>query len=95
MTNDVSELIALSKIHAIRWRSALHGDAGPAPVWPHAEGNARGYAFAPLYKHAPDAAQKNKVLYELFSLTDALRDGRARERALALEDLKKRVSADG
>lgn len=76
-------------------RSALHGDAGPIPVWSHAEGAARGYAFAPLYKHAPDAALKDKALYELFSLADALRDGRVRERTLAFEELRKRVLADG
>ena len=76
-------------------RSVLHGDAGPAPVWPHAEGTVRGYAFAPLYKHAPDAALKDKALYELFSLADALRDGRVRERTLALEEVGKRITADG
>lgn len=76
-------------------RSVLHGEVGPVPVWPHAEGTARGYAFAPLYKHAPDAALKDKALYELFSLADALRDGRVRERVLAFEELRKRVSADG
>ncbi len=76
-------------------RSVLQGDAGLVPVWPHAEGTARGYAFTPLYKHAPDAALKDKALYELFSLADALRDGRVRERALAFEELRKRVSAGG
>ena len=76
-------------------RGMLHGDAGPVPVWPYGEGTARGYALAPLYKHAPEAALKDKALYELFSLADALRDGRVRERALALQELRKRFSTGG
>ena len=76
-------------------RSLLQSDKGPPPVWPHGEGKERGYSFAPLYKHAPEAALKCPALYELFSLADALRDGRVRERALALEEIGKRVVAHG
>ncbi len=74
-------------------RSALQADNGPPPVWPHGEGKERGYSFDPLYKRTPEAALKCPALYELFSLTDALRDGRVRERALALEEIRKRVAA--
>ena len=76
-------------------KSVLHAGAEPVPVWPYGEGKTRGYAFAPLYKHAPEAARKNGELYQLLSLADALRDGRARERALAMEELTKRVGGHG
>lgn len=65
------------------------------PVWPYVEGKIRGSSFAPLYKHAPIAALKDPKLYELFSLADALRDGRVRERKLALDELTKRISDHG
>lgn len=57
--------------------------ADPMPVWPHAEGSARGVALMPLYPSAPAAALKNPALYENLALFDALRMGNARERNLA------------
>jgi hypothetical protein len=62
-----------------------------AIVWPHAEGNVRGQALEPLYPGAPMACEKDALLYELLALVDALRIGKARERALAMEELKKRL----
>lgn len=53
------------------------------PVWPHAEGTARGEAFSPLYKGAPRAAQASSRMYQALALIDAIRGGRARERELA------------
>ncbi|GAC1468400.1 MAG: hypothetical protein PVSMB11_04030 [Desulfuromonadaceae bacterium] len=61
------------------------------PVWPHPEGEVRGYEFSPLYKSVPSAALKDKDLYALLALIDAIRDGRARERELAINELKKRL----
>jgi hypothetical protein len=72
-------------------KSAIKSTADDAPVWPHLSGNARGYSFEPLYKHAPAAALKDPQLYELLSLTDALRDGRARERKIAIQILSERI----
>jgi hypothetical protein len=57
--------------------------ADPLPVWPHAEGSARGIALMPLYPSAPAAALKSPALYENLALFDALRMGNARERNLA------------
>ena len=57
------------------------------PVWPHPEGEVRGYEFSPLYKSAPTAALKDKELYALLAILDAIRDGRARERELAIKEL--------
>jgi hypothetical protein len=64
------------------------------PVWPDPDGTAKGYAFSPLYKSVPKAAAADIRLYELLALLDAIRDGRARERDLAVKDIKMRL-ADG
>jgi DNA-binding Lrp family transcriptional regulator len=61
------------------------------PVWPWAEGAARGIGLEPLYKSVPRAAMRDPSLYELLALVDAIRDGRARERSLAERDLVQRL----
>ena len=66
----------------------------PPPVWPFAEGNTRGYAFLPLYKTVPKAAKEDERFYELLVLVDAIRGGRARERQLAIQELRKRLSSE-
>ena len=76
-------------------RSALGQSADPPPVWPYVHGKVRGYSFVPLYKHAAVAALKDAKLYELLSLVDALRDGRIRERTLAMAALKARIVQHG
>ncbi len=53
---------------------------------------ARGHAIEPLYRTAPSAAAEDPALHELLALADALRVGRARERALAAEELDKRLA---
>lgn len=63
----------------------------PAPVWPDPEGPERGQAFSPLYKSAPKAARKDAILYEYLVIVDAIRGGRARERELAIKELKLRI----
>jgi hypothetical protein len=70
---------------------ALGNDA--PPVWPFAEGKARGYSLAPLYKTVPQAALRDSYLYEMLALIDAIRDGRTRERHMAEQELKKRISS--
>lgn len=69
----------------------LRGGDEPPLVWPDAKGQERGQAVDPLYPSAPEAARRNPRLYELLALTDALRCGRARERKLAVEELRKRL----
>ena len=73
--------------------SALSPETEPPPVWPYAEGTARGLSFSPLYKGAPQAALLDKELYTLLALCDAIRDGRARERNLASGMLKEALSS--
>jgi len=65
----------------------------PPPVWPDPEGNTRGYEFSPLYKTVPKAAIKDAELYELLAIVDAIRDGRAREREIAVKELKTRLGS--
>jgi hypothetical protein len=71
----------------------LISDDEPLPVWPDPEGAIRGYAFSPLYKSVPRAAAKDPRLYELLVLVDGIRDGRARERALAIREIRSRLRA--
>jgi hypothetical protein len=60
-------------------------------VWPHPEGTVRGASLAPLYPSVPAAALRDPVLHEYLALVDALRDGRARERRLAEQELRARI----
>lgn len=64
------------------------------PVWPYANGNVRGISFSPLYKNAPQAALHDPKLYELLALVDAIREGRAREREIAIRELATRIDAE-
>lgn len=60
-------------------------------VWPYAKGTIRGQSIIPLYPSLPEAALKDDQLHELLALTDALRVGRAREKEMAIMELKKRL----
>lgn len=72
-------------------KESIHPGDDPPPVWPLAEGVVRGYEFSPLHKNVPMAAMEDPRLYELLALVDALRDGRARERQMAANELRKRL----
>jgi hypothetical protein len=61
------------------------------PVWPHPTGPLRGIAFSPLSKNVPQAALKDSKLYELLALVDAIREGRTRERQIAIDELSARI----
>lgn len=67
-------------------------DSNENYVWPYAKGNERGQSIVPLYPSVPEAALKDQNLYELLALTDALRVGKAREKAQAIVELKKRLA---
>lgn len=60
-------------------------------VWPSAYGHVRGHGIAPLYPKVVEAVAKDPQLYEVLALIDALRVGRARERNIAIDELKKRL----
>lgn len=63
------------------------------PVWPYPNGPVRGISFSPLYKNAPQAASQDPKLHELLALVDAIREGRAREREIAVRELNARIDA--
>jgi len=63
------------------------------PVWPYAKGSVRGYEFSPLHESVPKAAEKDRELYELLALLDAIRGGRAREASMATKEIKDRWQA--
>lgn len=60
-------------------------------VWPDPEGELRGHSIEPLFPAVPGAARRDPLLYELLTLTDALRVGRAREVMLARTELEQRI----
>ncbi|MCF8332065.1 MAG: hypothetical protein K9H84_06400 [Bacteroidales bacterium] len=60
-------------------------------VWPSGKGTVRGQSLIPLYSSVVDAVKLDPLLHELLALVDVLRVGRARERGIAVQELKKRV----
>ena len=62
------------------------------PVWADPEGTVRGEALEPLYRTVPRAARADAKLYEWLALVDAVRAGRARERELAVKEMRSRLS---
>lgn len=64
---------------------------GEEYVWPSAHGDVRGQGISPLYKNVVKAVRHDQELHELLALVDAIRVGRAREKQLAVEELKKRL----
>jgi hypothetical protein len=72
-------------------KSEVSSSGDLPPVWPWHEGNTRGVALEPLYKSVPQAALRDPWLYEVLALTDAIRDGRARERKMAEHELMSRL----
>ena len=60
-------------------------------VWPYAKGIDRGQAIEPMYNSAVEASLKDRELYELLTLVDALRVGKVREKELAKKELEKRI----
>jgi hypothetical protein len=61
------------------------------PVWPDPEGTKQGCEFSPLYPSVPKAAARDYKLYELLVLVDAIRDGRAREKEIAVNEIRARL----
>lgn len=68
----------------------------PIPVWPYAEGSQRGLALKPLYSSVPSSISQypDQAFYDLLALVDAIRQGRARERNMAVELLRRRLKVD-
>lgn len=60
-------------------------------VWPTATGDVRGFRVDPLYPSIPKAVKNDLKLYAMLALVDAIRIGRAREKKLAEQELKKLI----
>lgn len=71
-------------------------DAAEAYVWPAAKepGAVRGLAITPLYPGAVRLRTTSPETYRMLALVDALRVGQARDRALALQHLKRALQSD-
>ncbi len=63
--------------------SKIRAGDEPVPVWPDPDGSVRGESFEPLHRCVPGAARRHDRFYDVMALVDAIRGGRARERALA------------
>ncbi len=61
----------------------------PIPVWPYGEGEERGVSLLPLYSCVPESVSKHPdpLFYDLLTLLDAIRSGRAREKQIAIQKL--------
>lgn len=60
-------------------------------VWPYTKGTHRGQSIEPLYKTLPQIAHDDILFYELLTLADTIRVGRAREVKISIEELGKRL----
>jgi hypothetical protein len=60
-------------------------------VWADPKGEVRGQIIEPFHAGQVSAAKQDKKLYELLALCDAMRVGKAREKKLAEEELRKRM----
>ncbi len=67
-------------------------DSSNIYVWACPDGTVRGQTINPLYKSVPEAAKNDLELYEMLSLVDAIRAGRAREQQIACQELEKRLA---
>lgn len=65
--------------------------SGEDYVWPFAQGNMRGHGITPLYATVPQASLDDEQLHALLALADALRVGKAREKNMAVQELKNRI----
>lgn len=63
-------------------------------VWAFSEGGTRGQSIEALHSNVPQAALRDSKLYELLALCDTLRVGKAREKDLAITELKRILDAE-
>ncbi len=71
------------------FREQIVRGGDPVPVWPHGVGKERGAALKPLYSSVPESITKHPdpLFYDLLTLIDAVRAGRAREKKIAVQQL--------
>jgi hypothetical protein len=80
--------LGLPTAHAMdSLRQKLLGDDDPVVI-PLPHGPMRGRAVSPLHPLAPAAAARDPKLYRLLAVVDSFRIGRARDRQLAVAELR-------
>ena len=60
-------------------------------VWPFGIRTVRSESIQPLHPKVPDTCLRDAVFYEYMALADAMRVGRAREKKLAIKELRNRL----
>ncbi|HKY69985.1 MAG TPA: winged helix-turn-helix domain-containing protein [Gammaproteobacteria bacterium] len=67
----------------------------PIFVWPYEHGKVKGLALKPLSPSVPKAvaSSEDRKFYDLLALVDAIRQGRARERNVAVELFKEVIKS--
>jgi hypothetical protein len=60
-------------------------------VWPDEDGTVRGQSIQPLYETVPKAVKNDEEFHILLALVDAIRIGRARDKVIATNELRKRI----
>lgn len=67
----------------------------PIFVWPYEHGRVKGLAVKPLSPNVPKSVvfSEDRKFYDLLALVDVLRQGRARERNIAIELLKEMINS--
>lgn len=63
----------------------------PIPVWPYVKGTHKGLGVDPLHPNVPVSLEEypDPLLHQLLTLIDAIRIGKARERNIAIDKIKK------
>lgn len=66
----------------------------PIPIWPFAHGGKKGISVEPLYSAVPQSISQHpdQNFYDLLALVDVIRIGRAGERNIAKNLLKKKIN---
>ena len=70
-------------------KSQIVAGKDPIPVWPYGKGEVRGVTLLPLYSSVPESITQypDPLFYDILTLLDAIRSGRAREKQLAIQCL--------
>jgi hypothetical protein len=71
------------------FKGSFKANLQEAFVWPHNNSDDKGFLIEPLYPTAPEASLNDPELYKLLACVDVLRIGRAREKVIAVDLLKK------
>ncbi len=65
----------------------------PIPVWPYEDGDRKGLALEPLYSSVSKSIVQypDQFFYEMLVLINAIRNGRVRERDMAIKLLREKI----